>query len=94
MDTLIAELGWCSMPLNESITYLCKELQLPTLAKRYGDLSAIASQENWQYAEFLYEVLKCESEGKAERSRTVLTKMAGCKNRSYSDSKSGHVRTL
>lgn len=65
------------MALNESIDQLCKELQLPTLAKRYGDLSAIASKESWQYAEFLYEALKCESEGKAERSRTVLTKMAG-----------------
>jgi len=77
MDTLITESGRYCMALNELITYLCKELQLPTLAKRYGDLSAVASKESWQYAEFLYEALKCESEGKAERSRTVLTKMAG-----------------
>lgn len=65
------------MALNESIEQLCKEMQLPTLARCYGELSATAAKENWQYAEFLYEALKCESEAKAERSRTVLTKLAG-----------------
>ena len=31
------------MALNDSIEQLCKEMQLPTLARRYGELSATAA---------------------------------------------------
>jgi DNA replication protein DnaC len=65
------------MTLNEQIEKLCRELKLPVLSKRYHELGTLAAKENWQYAEFLFEVLKCEAEGKAERSRSVLTKLAG-----------------
>jgi len=65
------------MELNEQITSLCKELQLPTVSRQYHDLANIAAKENWQYGEYLYEILKVESSAKADRSRTMLTKFAG-----------------
>lgn len=64
------------MALNAQIEQLCRELNLNTLLKRHHDLSSRAAKENWQYGEFLCEALKSEAEGKAERSRNVLTKMA------------------
>lgn len=65
------------MELNTKIDTLCKELQLPSLANAYHELSSRAAKENWKYSEYLYEVLRMEAEGKAERSRATLTKMAG-----------------
>ncbi len=65
------------MAVNEQIELLCKELQMPTLAKCYHELSNRAAKENWKYGEYLYEVLKSEADGRAQRSRATLTKMAG-----------------
>jgi len=65
------------MALNEQIETLCKELQLTTLPKLYHELGNRAAKESWKYSEYLYEALKGEADGKAERSRTTLTKMAG-----------------
>jgi len=65
------------MAVNEQIEALCKELQMPTLAKCYHELSNRAAKENWKYGEYLYEVLKSEADGRAQRSRATLTKMAG-----------------
>ena len=62
---------------NEQIETLCRELQLTTLPKVHHELSNRAAKESWKYSEYLYEALKSEAEGKAERSRSTLTKMAG-----------------
>ena len=64
------------MAVNEQIEILCKELQLPSLANTYHELSNRAAKENWKYSEYLHEVLKSEADGKAERSKATLTKMA------------------
>ena len=63
--------------INEQIEAFCKELQMPTLLKQYHQLGNRAAKESWKYTEYLYEVLKSEAEGRAQRSRTTLTKMAG-----------------
>ena len=65
------------MAVNEQIETLCKELQLPSLANVYHELSNRAAKENWKYSEYLYEALRSEADGKAERSKATLTKMAG-----------------
>ena len=65
------------MALNEHIEALCKELRLPTLAVEYPALSLRAAKEGWDYSEFLYESLKAEADQKAQKSRAVLTRMAG-----------------
>jgi len=65
------------MELNENIESLCKELQLPTFKECHHELSNRAAQEGWRYSEYLYEILKLESDNKAIRSRATLTKMAG-----------------
>ena len=65
------------MAINEQIETLCKELKLNSLCKTHHELSNRAAKESWKYSEYLYEALKSESEGKAERSRATLTKMAG-----------------
>ena len=65
------------MELNTKIESLCKELHLPTLIKKYHKIANIAAKENWQYGEYLYEVLQAEANAKADRSRNMLTKFAG-----------------
>ncbi len=65
------------MAVKAQIEHLCKELQLPSLANAYHELTNRAAKENWKYSEYLYEALKIEAEGKAQRSRATLTKMAG-----------------
>jgi len=65
------------MAVNEQIETLCKALKLTSLCKTHHELSNRAAKENWKYSEYLYEVLKSESDSKAERSKATLTKMAG-----------------
>ena len=65
------------MAINEQIETLCKELKLNSLCKTHHELSNRAAKESWKYSEYLYEVLKSESNSKAERSKATLTKMAG-----------------
>jgi len=65
------------MAVNEQIETLCKELKLTSLCKTHHELSNRAAKESWKYSEYLYEVLKSESDSKAERSKATLTKMAG-----------------
>ena len=47
------------MAVNEQIETLCKELQLPSLAKTYHELGNRAAKESWKYSEYLYECKKC-----------------------------------
>lgn len=65
------------MELNESITTLCKELKLSTIAQAYHTVATTAAKENWQYVQFLHELLKQESDNRMDRSKSVLTKFAG-----------------
>lgn len=65
------------MELNNKIETLCKELHLPTTMKQHHELSNRAAKESWHFSEYLYEVLRSESEAKAERSKAMLTKIAG-----------------
>jgi DNA replication protein DnaC len=65
------------MELITKIEALCRELQLTTFGEMHHELSNRAAKENWKYSEYLYEMLKFESDNRAKRSRITLTKMAG-----------------
>jgi DNA replication protein DnaC len=65
------------MELNEKIDILCEELQLKTLSEQHHTLSNRAAKEGWKYSEYFYELLKYETDYKAERARATLTKLAG-----------------
>lgn len=62
--------------MSKLIEQYCKELKMPTLLERYHAITTRASKENWKASEVLEEALKAEIEGKAQRSRSVLQKMA------------------
>ena len=65
------------MELDTSIEELCKELKLPIIGEKYHDIASIAAKENWQYSQFLEEVLKMEVDSRLGRSKNMLTKLAG-----------------
>lgn len=65
------------MELIKEIELYCKELQLPTINQEHHELSNRAAKESWKYNEFLLEILKLETQKRAERSKKTLTKMAG-----------------
>ena len=65
------------MDINENIIELCKELKLSTISEQYHDISTTAAKENWQYVQFLHELLKSEVASRMDRSKKVLTKFAG-----------------
>lgn len=65
------------MELNLKIDALCKELNLSTLMSNHHELSTLAAKENWQYSQFLHEVLNTEVEARLNRSKSTLTKFAG-----------------
>lgn len=65
------------MELNDEIVSLCKSLKLSTVADEYHTIASIAAKENWQYVQFLHELLKLESDNRMDRSKSVLTKFAG-----------------
>ncbi|DAB34366.1 MAG TPA: transposase [Sulfurospirillum sp. UBA12182] len=65
------------MELTLSIEELCKELNLSTIAIQYHEIATIAAKEDWQYAQFLQELLSQEFENRLGRSKHTLTKLAG-----------------
>jgi DNA replication protein DnaC len=65
------------MELNDNIVELCKELKLSTINDQYHDVASTAAKEEWQYVQFLHELLKLEVENRMNRSRNTLTKLAG-----------------
>ncbi|MDQ1340572.1 MAG: hypothetical protein QG567_1729 [Campylobacterota bacterium] len=67
----------CAVELSNKIIELCKELKLSTISERYHDVAAIAAKENWQYIQFLHELLQLESDIRMNRSKSTLTKFAG-----------------
>ena len=65
------------MELIASIEALCKELNLSTIGMRYHDIATTAAKENWQYVQFLEELLRSEVDNRLGRSTNTLTKLAG-----------------
>lgn len=54
------------MELNENIVELCKALKLSSVADEYHTIASIAAKENWQYTQFLHELLKLESDNRMD----------------------------
>jgi DNA replication protein DnaC len=65
------------MELSNNIIELCKELKLSTISQEYHDIATIAAKEEWQYVQFLHELLKLKVDNRMNRSKSVLTKLAG-----------------
>ena len=65
------------MALDVKITELCKELKLSTISDIYHDVATTAAKEEWQYGQFLHELLDREVSNRVTRSKSVLTKLAG-----------------
>ena len=65
------------MELIVSIEALCKELNLSTMSNTYHDIATTAAKENWQYVQFLEELLRQEVDNRLGRSKNTLTKLAG-----------------
>lgn len=65
------------MELNNEIIELCRELKLSTIENEYHTVATTAAKENWQYTQFLHEMLKIEVENRMNRSKNILTKLAG-----------------
>ncbi|WP_428743749.1 IS21-like element helper ATPase IstB [Sulfurimonas sp.] len=65
------------MELNEKIIELSKELKLSTISEEYHGVATTAAKENWQYVQFLHELLKLEVDNRMDRSKNTLTKLAG-----------------
>lgn len=65
------------MELNNEIIELCRELKLSTIENEYHTIATTAAKENWQYSQFLHEMLKIEVENRMDRSKNILTKLAG-----------------
>ena len=65
------------MELEQEILSLCKSLKLSTIAEEFHTIATIAAKENWQYSQFLHELLKLENNAKMDRSKNTLTKLAG-----------------
>ncbi len=64
------------MEIETKIVSLCKALKLPHIAEEFHGIAATAAKENWQYIQFLHELLKIEYERKMDRSIKTLTKFA------------------
>ena len=65
------------MELLNPIEQLCDELKLSTIGEQYCEISLIAAKENWNYSQFLEELLKIEFNNRMDRSKSTLTKLAG-----------------
>ena len=65
------------MEILKPIEQLCDELKLSTIVEQYSQISILAAKENWNYSQFLEELLQKEYDARMSRSKTILTKMAG-----------------
>lgn len=65
------------MLLHESINEHCFKFKLPGILEHYQHLSDVASKENMSYSEYLYKLLEFENNGREQRSKEMLLKMAG-----------------
>ena len=65
------------MALDTEILSLCKSLKLSTIAEEFHTIATIAAKEEWQYIQFLHELLQQEYNNRMYRSKSTLTKLAG-----------------
>lgn len=65
------------MLLHESINEYCSKFKLPGILKHYQHLADSASKDKISYSEYLYKLLELENEGRVQRSRQMILKMAG-----------------
>ena len=61
---------------EERITDLCEALQLDWVASEYTGLAQHAANESSSYTDFLEQLLKAELDGRHERAKQTLLKMA------------------
>lgn len=61
---------------DERIVSLCEALQLDQVAIDYGAIAQAAANEEASFAEFLERLLKAELDGRHERARQMLLKLA------------------
>jgi len=62
---------------NERIADLCKQLSLHATADNYSAMAQYAAENNQSYVDFLEGIFNAEVKMRKQRSRSVLTKMAG-----------------
>ena len=62
---------------HERIEHLCQELHLPQIAVTYSSISQEAAKQQWSFSDYLEALLKEERASQQNKSKTILTKMAG-----------------
>lgn len=62
---------------HERMLALCDQLNLPAMAQQYSVQAQDAAKKELSYSDFLEAMLKLEMNERKQRSRTLLTKMAG-----------------
>lgn len=62
---------------HERIEQLCLDLNLQTIASEYGGMCQSAATKNQSFVDFLESILELERDSRQQRSRRMLTKMAG-----------------
>jgi len=65
------------MLLHESISEYCSKFKLTGILKHYQHLADNASKDKISYSEYLYKLLELEDEGRVQRSKQMVLKMAG-----------------
>jgi DNA replication protein DnaC len=62
---------------HERILSMCERLSLSAIATNYSHIAQNAAEKQLGYSDFLENLLNIEFQDKQQRSRTLLTKMAG-----------------
>lgn len=65
------------MLLHESISEYCSKFKLAGILIHYQHLADTASKDKISYSEYLYKLLELEDEGRVQRSKQMVLKMAG-----------------
>ncbi len=61
----------------ERIDDLCQRLAMGTMATHFGHIAEEAVRKEWSYQDFFERMLQAEYRERQERSRVLLTKIAG-----------------
>ncbi len=61
---------------EDRITDMCTSLQLDWVAAEYAGLAQTAANQSASYTDFLEHLLKCELDGRHERAKQTMLKMA------------------
>ncbi|WP_334471409.1 IS21-like element helper ATPase IstB [Arsenophonus sp. PmNCSU2021_1] len=65
------------MLLHEQIEHLCQSLKLNSVLSHWSSLAEQCIAQDKSYGEFLLSLLKCEQQQRDERTRNLLSRMAG-----------------